>query len=411
MSDERPGWLSRRRFLQVAGGGAGLAALSPMLGAVRAAAATSRLKLGVLVPSGGDYPAMGPNLLEGLRLGLDQAGLGSSTSISAADVPLGFDGASTAAQSLLARGMDAVVAGVTTPVATRLAGLFSEAGVPLIAANAGGHVVRRSDRSPAVLHLSLGYWKASFAMGRWAGANLGTRGLVATSLADSGYDAVYAFRRGLESAGGSVRDDVVTHVEPGDGVAGLGAAVSNSGAQHVHALYGARRAIQALRVLRSAGVPVLAGPFAVDESLLRKLGSAVIGVRSAFSWSPALATPANREFKRAYRSRAGRNPDAFAVLGYDAASLLAAGLRRAGSASGMLGALDGATVASPRGPLKVSSGTVHTRLYLRQVRSVNGKLVNAVIGRLDRVPDLPNAMRPLVASAPSGYVNEVLCPA
>src|SRR5207237_597514 len=162
----------------------------------------------------------------------------------------------SAAQTLLAGGVDAVVAGVTTPVAARLTGVFADAGVPLFVANVGGHLVRPSDRSPGVLHLSLGYWQASYALGRWAATNVGA--------------------------------------------------------------------------------------CAVDESLLRKLGSSAVGARSAFSWSPTLSTQANRSFKRAYRLRAGRAPDAFAVLGYDAASVIAAGVSRSGSASGMIPALDGA---------------------------------------------------------------------
>jgi branched-chain amino acid transport system substrate-binding protein len=163
--------------------------------------------------------------------------------------------------------------------------------------------------------------------------------------------------------------------------------------------------------LRSAGVPVLAGAFAVDESLLKHLAGAAVGTRSVFSWARALGTESNRSFKRAYRARVGRNPDAFAVLGHDAASLIAAGLTRAGSPRGLVAALDGATVASPRGQLKVGSGTVLAPLYLRQVRSVNGRLVNAVVGSLPDVGTLPDAMGSLAAATPSGYLNEVLCPA
>jgi ABC-type branched-subunit amino acid transport system substrate-binding protein len=408
MTDERRRGITRRRFLQAAGGSAGLAALSPLASASRAAAATgARVKLGVLVPSGGDYPAMGANFLEGLRLGAERTGL--SASFSVADVPLGYDGAYTAARTLLASGVDVVVAGVTTPVARQITSLFEDAGVTLVAASAGGHLVRPADRSPAVVHHSLGYWQASFAIGRWAAANAGATGFVATSLADSGYDAVYAYRRGLESAGGRVADDLVTHVD--GGAAGLSSAVGRSGARHVHALYSAGRALDALRALSSTGMPVLAGAFAVDESLLRRLGTAAVGVRSAFSWSPALATNANRSFIRAFRERAGRRPDAFAVLGHDAAALIAAGMSRAGSSRGLVAALDGATVASPRGQLKVESGAVLMPQYLRQVRSVNGKLVNSVVGPLEAVGDAPDAMSSLAAAIPSGYLNEVLCPA
>src|SRR5206468_3752855 len=82
------------------GGGAGLAALSPVLGAARASASTgTQLKVGVLTPSGGDVPTMGANLLDGIRMGFDAAG--RPVSIVAEDVPLGYQGAFTAATALL----------------------------------------------------------------------------------------------------------------------------------------------------------------------------------------------------------------------------------------------------------------------------------------------------------------------
>ncbi|HXJ64963.1 MAG TPA: ABC transporter substrate-binding protein [Actinomycetota bacterium] len=412
MNERESRRFSRRRFLQAAGGGAGIAALSPLLGAAHASASTSsKLRVGVLSPSGGDSPTMGANLVDGIRMGFDAAGV--TASISGEDVPLGHQGAYTAATSVLSSGVDVVIAGITAPVARQLAPLFEQAGVPLVVANAGGHVVQPADRSDAVFHVPLGYWPSAYSLGRWAAANAGQRGLIATSLADGGYDAVFAYRRGLESAGGRWLDTMVTHQTADAGASGLADTVRASGAQHVFALYAGSRALDALRALRPTGVKVLAGAFTVDESLLTKAGSNAQSVWSASSWSPALRSTANRAFVKGFRARTGRKADAFAVVGYDAATAVATGTSRAGSARGLIGGLNGATIASPRGTLRVDAGTNQALapLYLRQVRSTSTGLVNAVRGPLEDVPANPDAMSPLATGMPSGYLNEVLCPA
>src|SRR5206468_2804538 len=97
--------------------------------------------------------------------------------------------------------VDVLVAAISSPVANLLAPLSRERKIPLIVANAGGHLEPPAPDNPFVLHNSLHYWQASYAMGTWL-ARSSRSAFIASSFADSGYDALFAFRAGFEAGGG-----------------------------------------------------------------------------------------------------------------------------------------------------------------------------------------------------------------
>lgn len=419
MNATRSSGLTRRSFLQVAGGATGMVAVAP-LSPLQRALGTPRptsVRVGLLLPSGGDG-RMVAGLRAGLGLGLGEASSWLTATTSVEEVLHGYSGVYAAARRLLdEQEVDVVVAGVTAPVAHQIAPLFKGRQVPLLVANVGAHWVKPAHHNPYVLHAGLQYWQASFALGRWAAANAGSRAVVAASRADSGYDAVYAFKQGFESAGGRVVSQVVTHISPEH--AGFGdvfEAVSDARADLLFGLYSGQLATQFVREYARSGLrtPLLAGGFAVDEALLPAHGSAALGIRSAFSWSPELASRANRAFAETYQAAAGQAPDTFAVLGYDAARLLATGISRAVASGGkprnLIAALSGARVASPRGDLRVDarSNSVQAPIYIREVRSVAGRPANAIVDRADAVRAYPVELAALSTEPVSSYFNEYL---
>ncbi|HEX9375500.1 MAG TPA: ABC transporter substrate-binding protein [Actinomycetota bacterium] len=412
--------ISRRRFLQAAGAGAGAAAMGPVLLADRAFASTSlSLRVGVMAPSGGEYTSAGANLLEGIRLRLAQVHKQVGSSVTAVEVPLGFGGADGAAEQLLSGGVDVVIAGITAPVAGQVASTFEQQRVPLIVANLGAHAVRQSARSPYVLHHGLHYWQSSFSFGSWAASHLGSRAFVAAPLADTGYDTVYAFRRGLESAGGQVVGTFVTETSDDDStLRSLFAAASAASPDFVYALFSGSRAARFVRGYASSAlggrVPLTGGGLMVDDYLLSQIGSAAFGVRNALPWVRTASDAAAVAFRKAFRRRAGREPDAFALIGYEAAMLAVTGAqaaRQQGKPSKeLISALAGADVAAPRGTLTVDGGsnTVRSGVQIRTVRSVNGSLANVSLERVAALAAFPGELSSLDTAMSSGYLNEYL---
>jgi branched-chain amino acid transport system substrate-binding protein len=408
------GTMSRSRFVKVAAAG-GLVAAAPLASAHGArAASTIALKVGVMVPTGASYGSMGRSLVDGLRHGFGDSPAVDVTLVTR-DVARGYDGAEGVARRLLDEGSDVVVAGVSAPVAARLGGLFAERQASLVVADVGGHVVQAAPRNPFVLHNSLLYWQASFAMGRWAAANVGPRAVVASSLCDSGYDTVYAFRRGFESAGGTLVGDAVTHVDPADdGLSDLFTTVRSAGPNVVYGLYSGAQAVEFVAAYAASGVSakLVVGSLAAEDYLLSSIGRAAVGATSCASWTATRNTKANQSFGKAFRTRTGRRADPFAALGYDTGALVAEGVRRATKQGlgvrRLIEALAGVSTEGPRGRLVVdaATNTVKGPLFVREVRR---GLVNYDLARAPAVETSPDALSLLETSPRSGYVNEYLC--
>jgi branched-chain amino acid transport system substrate-binding protein len=410
--------VDRRRFV-LAGAGAAAAAAGPLLSPRRAWGASAlALKVGVMAPTGGPNTALGASLLDGLVLGFEEARSASvpvDATLVSRQVERGFAGAATYAQELLDAGCEVVVGGVSALAAARLGALFAERRTSLVVADVGAHVVPPSQRNAYVLHSSLLYWHASHAFGRWAPSRMGSRALVAVAAPDAGYDTVYAFRRGFEVAGGTVVAEIVPDAAA-DGFAELRRAVASARPNLVYALYTGPEAAELVRVWAGWRTTrkLAFGALGVDDFALASIGSSAVGIRSCASWTASSSTRTNQEFVAAFKSRYGRAPDPFAVVGYDTARLVAEGARRA-TESGigvrrLVEALAGASLASPRGTLTVdtATNTVVGPLAIREVRSRLGTLSNEVIAPAPSVDAFPDAMSALSAGSPSGYLNEYL---
>jgi branched-chain amino acid transport system substrate-binding protein len=412
--------LDRRRFVTLAGAGAGLAAAGPLVSAATAQAASAvPLKVGVLAPTGSSYSRMGQSLLDGLTLGFDEARSGASpvnATLVQREVDRGFGGALSTSTALLDAGTDVVVAGVSALVADRIGSLFSARQTPLVVADVGAHLVPPASRNAYVLHNSLLYWQASYAAGLWAAGNLGTRAFIASGLSDSGYDTVYAFRRGFESAGGTVVGEAVTHADT-PGLTELLAAVRSSEANVLYGLYSGAHAVEFVRAYAGSGVgaKLAVGSLGVEDYALSDVGTASLGATSCASWTGARTTKANQAFTKAFKSRFGRAADPFAALGYDTAALVAEGARRAAKSGlgvrRLIEALGGAPLDGPRGTLVVdaSTNTVTGPLSIRQVKRTTSGLANVDVAQAAAVGSVPTALSSLASGTVAGYFNEYLC--
>lgn len=408
--------VSRRGFVQVAGiGAAGLLA-GKASALTFSGSQVGSLTAGLMLPTDGSYGRMSDSFVDGFRMAMDE--LRVNASLVSRPVSKGYGGARAAASDLLGAGVDVVVGGVTTPVAKLVTPLFAEKKIPLVVANVGGHVPLASDRSDYVVHNSLLYWQASFALGKRVATNIARRGFIASSLADSGYDALFAFRRGFESAGGTIAGTGLSHVDPkSPGLNELLAAIRAASPSVVYAHYTGPAGADFLKAYASSGLsaPLVGSGLLVDDYLIDTIGSASKGVKTAASWTRADPAAANKTFCDAYQQRTGRKADPFAVLGYDTAKLVVTGFQntkqQGASPSRFVSALAGASIDSPRGTLTVdgSTNTLGGPISLRQVQGSLGQYQNVVVAALPAVPSFPSQLSDLTSGTTNAYYNEVLC--
>lgn len=396
--------IGRRSFVGAAG--VATAALTvPVLTAVPASAARP-LRVGVLVPERLSYARAGESLLAGLELGFATARHPVAATFHTRGVPQGYSGATTAASELLAEKVDVLVAGVSALTAEQLAPLCRAKGVSLVVAGVGAHVVPQA--APGVLHVGLQQWQAAHAMGAWAKTNLGGSLFEIVAAPDAGYDAVYATSRSFQSSGGAVLGRAITHDRPvGTGADDAAAAARASGAGIVVVHASGRRAADILAALRRAGVSakVIADGLAVDDAVLPAVGSAAAGTYSASTWVGRSNATSVREFVRAFRAANGRRPDAFAVVGHDAARAIAVASRRTTRKAAWASTLRGRRIDGARGVLVVGAdGVAATRISIRRV----AKGRNVELARTPRIVGVPPTLASLRTTEVAAYVNEYL---
>jgi branched-chain amino acid transport system substrate-binding protein len=137
-------------------------------------------------------------------------------------------------------------------------------------------------------------------------------------------------------------------------------------------------------------LPLLALGETVNETYLRSVGDAALGVVSWLSYSPVLATAENKRFVQAFNKRFKKDPVYNNHLGYLAARSSGEALKSVNAnvedRSAFLAALRKVKFEAPGGAFRFDekqNAIIPT--YIRRVEKVGGKLQNTV---LDTVPDV-----------------------
>jgi branched-chain amino acid transport system substrate-binding protein len=120
----------------------------------------------------------------------------------------------------------------------------------------------------------------------------------------------------------------------------------------------------------------LYGPGFLTDGTLQAQGEAAEGLKTTLHYADDLNNPADKAFRAAYQKRYGAEPDVYAVQGYDAAALLVTGMDAVkgdiNAKTQLYGAIRGAKLDSPRGPMTISAANNPVQnIYLREVK--NGK--------------------------------------
>ena len=129
-----------------------------------------------------------------------------------------------------------------------------------------------------------------------------------------------------------------------------------------------------------------------DDSALKSIGEAGLGIITGAHYDHNHKTLQNPDFVQAFRKSFSRNPDLFAVGGYDGMHVIYEALKKtAGRTDGemLIDAAKGMQWMSPRGPMMIDPETrdVVQTIYIRKVEKVDGALVNVEFEKFDNVKD------------------------
>jgi branched-chain amino acid transport system substrate-binding protein len=391
-----PGMLRLPRLGRAALLAAALVAAAPAPGADSSTPPVpgARLKIGLMLPFSGTYASLGTAIENGFALYVKQQGgrlSGREIEYSRVDDESDPSKAVANVGRLIDRDhVDVLVGTVHSGVAMAMAKAARESGTLMIVPNAGANALTRAACAPNVFRTSFSNWQPAYAMGKVAAQQGYRRAVTITWKYAAGDESAAGFREGFEKDGGQVVKDLALPF-PNVEFQALLTEIASLKPDVVYAFFSGGGAVKFVKDYAATGlshVSPLVGPGFLTDGTLEGQGDAAQGLLTTLHYADDLGTARDNAFRADYAKTYGMAPDVFAVQGYDAAQLLAAGLAAVGGDTSrrdeMIRAMAGARLDSPRGPLVMSPAHNPVQdIYLRKVVGTQNKLQKIVIKGLD----------------------------
>jgi branched-chain amino acid transport system substrate-binding protein len=366
-----------------------------------AASAQGTIKIGVISAYSGQFADTAAQIDNGIKLYMKQHGdkvAGKKIEIIRKDTGgPNPDVAKRLAQELVVRDKVDILAGFTlTPEALGAASVSAEAKKFMVDMNAATSIV--TEKSPYIVRVSLTLPQISGTIGKWAATKGGAKKAY-TMVSDygPGLDAEKWFQSAFKDAGGEIVGSVRMPVANPDFSAFVQRAKDlNPEAVFVFVPGGAQPAALgkafAERGMTADKVKIFSTGEAVDETALKAMGDVALGRLSGWHYDYALKSKTNEAFVKAFNAEYKRNPDFFAVGGYDGMHVIYEALKKTkGKADGdsLIAAAKGMKWESPRGPISIDPETrdIVQNVYIRKVEKVGNNLINVPIDTLKDVKD------------------------
>ncbi|PLC48517.1 ABC transporter permease [Pollutimonas subterranea] len=342
--------------------------------------ALASVKVGFMLPYSGTYAALGQAIENGFKLYVQEQGgklAGQELEYFQVDDESNPSKAPDNANRLIKRDqVDILVGTVHSGVAMALAKAAKDSDTTLIIPNAGADSITGPLCSKNIFRTSFSNWQPSYAMGPVAVEKGYKTAVTITWNYAAGKEAIAGFKESFEKQGGKVIKEL-TLPFPNVEFQPLLTEVASLKPDAVFTFFAGGGAVKFVQDYAASGlgksVALLSSGFMTDGTL-KAQGEAAQGLFTTLHYADGLDTPRDNAFRANYsKAYPAMQPDVYAVQGYDAAQLLAAGLKAVNGdvskKADMRGAMSAATIDSPRGPFTLSkAGNPIQDIYLRQVK-------------------------------------------
>ena len=377
-----------RRSLIKAGAAATLASAVPTRWAI---AQAKPLKVGLMLPYSGTFAQLGENITHSVEMLLAEKG-GKLGGREVVFVKLDDEskpelGPQNAERLVKRDGVDVLIGTVHSGVQMGIHKVVKESGTLTIMPNAGNVALTRELCAKNVFRTSFTNWQPAYAMG----VALGKKGVKKASWITwdyaAGTESGEGFKQGLEANGGQFVS-LLTLKFPETNFQPLLAQIQGLGVDAIGAFFAGGGAVQFVKDYAAAGIKVpLCGSGFLTEGTLKGQGAAAEGIETALHYGDGIDNAKNIAFRAAFKVKANRDADVYAVQGYDAAQLLAVGLEAVKGnledEKTLYKAMETAKLESPRGSITMSpQHNVVQDIYLRKVTNGENKVISTIAAQL-----------------------------
>ena len=349
-------------------------------------AQTGKLKVGLMLPYTGTFASLGVAIENGFRLYVnEQGGKLGGREIEFVKVDDESDPAKATdnVNKLVKRdNVDVLVGTVHSGVAMAMAKVAKDTGTLLIVPNAGADAVTGPMCAPNIFRSSFSNWQPGFAMGEVVAKKGHKKVVTITWKYAAGDESVKGFREAFEKAGGQVVKELSLPF-PNVEFQALLTEIAATKPDAVYTFFAGGGAVKFVKDYAAAGlkksIPLYGAGFITDGTLDAQ-GADAQGLLTTLHYADSLGTPRDNAFRLAYAKTFKLQPDVYAVQGYDAAQMLAAGLTAVKGdltkKAEFADAVRKTKFDSPRGAFTLSKSHNPVQdIYLRQVIGKENKLV------------------------------------
>ena len=356
------------------------------------AAPLEPIKIGVILPLTGRVAQNGRDLLNGLQLGLAEAG-GKAAGreirlLVEEDQGLPAQSLTKARKLVELDHVDLLMGPLSANAGYVVRDYVDQQKIPAVFPNVAGDDITQRSHTPWIVRTGWTSSQPNHPFGEYAAKVLHYKRMV--TIANDfafGWESVGGFQRTFEQAGGRVVAHIWPPLSAPDYSPYLGRIPQNVDA--VYAEFAGGDALHFLQQYREFGLrgrmPLIGGGTLTDESVLFEEGDLAAGVITPLFYSPALNTQANRDFVRAYVRAYGRVPSYYSEAAFTAVQFVVRGIAAIGGHVERRQALASAMRAvvlpdAPRGPVRIDAwGNAIENIYIRRVEIVNGQPQNTVV--------------------------------
>jgi branched-chain amino acid transport system substrate-binding protein len=342
------------------------------------------IKIGLMLPYTGTFAALGNMIEMGFKLYVQEQGgkLGGREIVYVkVDDESDPSKATDNVNKLIKRdNVDVIVGTVHSGVALAMARAVRESNTLLVIPNAGAVDITGPLCAPNIVRSSFSNWQPAYAMGIVAGQRGVKRAMTITWNYAAGAETVKGFTEGLEKSGGKVIKELSLPF-PNAEFQALLTEIAAQKPDAVYAFFAGGTAVKFVKDYAAAGLKntiPLYGPGFLTDGTLEAQGAAAQGLLTTLHYADNLDLPRNNAFRKSFALTYKANPDGYAVQGYDAAQILAAGLNAVkgdlSKRDQLTAAMRKVTVDSPRGKFTISpAGNPVQDIYLREVKGMNNE--------------------------------------
>lgn len=357
------------------------------------AQAAGKLKVGFMLPYTGTFAALGVAIENGFRLHVEEQGGklgGREVEFVKVDDESDPAKATDNVNKLIKRdNVDVLVGTVHSGVVMAMAKAAKDNNTLLIVPNAGAGAVTGPMCGPNIFRSSFSNWQPAYAMGEVAVKKGYKKAMTITWKYAAGDESVAGFKEAFEKGGGSVMKELNLPF-PGVEFQALLTEIAAAKPDVVYTFFAGGGAVKFVKDYAAAGlnktVPLVGAGFLTDGTLEAQ-GDAAQGLLTTLHYADGLNTPRDNAFRLAYAKTFKLQPDVYAVQGYDAAQMLAAGMSAVkGDTSkrdALVAAMEKAKIDSPRGAFTLSKAHNPVQdIYLRKVEGKENKVAGVAVKAL-----------------------------